>query len=80
MCTIAVGKECWKLSVPANRDDLHTSKLALSDRAYFLEKDASAEKIHLSRSRKYYYQVQGQVSISGVGYCDLSIGARKVCT
>ena len=59
------------------RDDLPTSKAALSDRAYFLEKDASTEEIHLSKSHKYYYQVQGQVSICGVGYCDFVCWSQK---
>ena len=67
---IAAGKECWKLSVLTNTEMTCLSKAALSDRAYFLEKDASTEEIHLSKSHKYYYQVQGQVSICDVGYCD----------
>lgn len=61
------------------RDDLPTSKAALSDHTYFLEKDSSNEEIHLSRSHKYYYQVQGQMSICGVGYCDFVCWPKKAC-
>ena len=51
------------------RNESPTSAVALADKQYFLKKNASGE-ISLSRSHKYYAQVQAQLAICEFEYCD----------
>ena len=41
----------------------------LADSTFFLKKDA-AGLVHLSTRHKYYYQVQGQIALCNVEFCD----------
>ena len=58
------------------KDELPTSAIALSDCNYCLKQDET-EKVFLSRSHQYYDQVQGQMAICNMKYCDFVCWTTK---
>ena len=51
------------------RDQLPTSDIPLSDRQFCLKR-SPAGNVHLSDTHSYFYQVQGQLALCNVTYCD----------
>ena len=51
------------------REHPPSSDVPLSDPMFFLQRDTTGE-VHLSTSHKYYYQIQGQIAVCNVKFCD----------
>ena len=59
------------------RKELPVSDNALADKNYFLVKDPISKTVKLSREHKYFYQVQGQLAICDMSYCDFVCWTEK---
>ena len=70
VCCTCCGKGALEIKCPFKYRDLSpTDNQALSDPQYFLKKNTNGD-IYLSSNHKYYYQVQGQIALCDVAYCD----------
>jgi hypothetical protein len=58
------------------REESPTSNNALSDRTFGLKCNDDGD-VHLSNSHSYYNQVQGQLAICDVNYCDFICWTTK---
>ena len=56
------------------REELPVSDHALN---YFLVKDPISETVKLSREHKYFYQVQGQLAVCDMSYCNFVCWTEK---
>ena len=59
------------------RDVTPIADIALSDSTYFLKQHPSTGKVILNRCHKYYYQVQAQLHICNLSYCDFICWTQK---
>lgn len=57
------------------RNQLPTCKEALADPSYCLK--VQSGRIHLTKSHKYYHQVQGQIALCNLEYCDFVVWTTK---
>ena len=58
------------------RNEVPTSTIPLSDREYCLKRSPTGD-IHLSGTHRYFYQVQGQLALCNVNYCDFVCWTSK---
>ena len=59
------------------RSQSPTDEEPLSDKEYCLTKSPSTGAVNLSFHHKYYYQVQGQIALCKVDYCDFVCWTEK---
>uniref|UniRef100_A0A1X7UVF1 PHD-type domain-containing protein n=1 Tax=Amphimedon queenslandica TaxID=400682 RepID=A0A1X7UVF1_AMPQE len=71
------GKGLLEIKCPFKYKDISPISVeALNDRNCFLERDTTGT-IHLSSSHAYYHQVQGQMMVKQLPFCDFVCGTSK---
>ena len=58
------------------RNQQPTAEIALSNSLYFLKRGENSN-IYLSKSHKYYHQVQGKIALGNSMYCDFATWTPK---